>query len=64
LHQIVNFGAFADPRFAEAGAVDGGVGADFHVVADFDDPDFSGVSPRTDTFSGVSPRTDTCFPTH
>ena len=37
LHQIINFRAFADDRILKGPAVDGLVGADFHVVLD-DDP--------------------------
>ena len=30
--EVVDFGAFTDPCAAEAGAVDGGVGADLHII--------------------------------
>ena len=39
LDQIVDFGALADEGLAETGAVDGGIGADFDVIADLDDAD-------------------------
>src|SRR5215475_7161587 len=34
LHQIINFGAFADHRVVEGSAIDAAVGADLHVVVD------------------------------
>ena len=37
--EIIEFGAFADDGFAEAGAVEGGVGTDFDVVVDDDTAD-------------------------
>src|SRR5262249_5759277 len=39
LHQIIDFGAFADNRILKCPAVDGGVGADLHVVLDDDAAD-------------------------
>ena len=39
LDEVVDFGALTDDGFAEAGAVDGGVCADFDVVVDFNDAD-------------------------
>ncbi len=39
LDQIVDFGALADDGLAETRAVDGGVGSDLDVIADFDDAD-------------------------
>jgi len=37
LHQIVDLGSLANPGATEAGAVDGGARADFHVVVDLHD---------------------------
>src|SRR5216683_5328114 len=34
LHEIIDLGAFANDRGLERAAVDGGAGADFHVIAD------------------------------
>src|SRR5207245_5704329 len=36
-HEIIQLGACADARLADGGAVDAGVGLDFHVVADHGD---------------------------
>src|SRR5208337_1809430 len=34
VHEVVDLGAAADAGFVESAAVDGGVGADFHIVFD------------------------------
>lgn len=39
LDEVIDFCAFTDDGFAETCAVDRGVGADFHIVSDFDDSD-------------------------
>ena len=37
LHEVVDFRSFLDPGFAEAGAVDAGIRADFNIVVDLHD---------------------------
>ena len=39
LHEVVDFGAFADDGFSEASTVNRGVGSDFDIVANFHDAD-------------------------
>ena len=39
LDEVVDFCSFADDGLSEARTINGGVGADLHVVADFDDAD-------------------------
>src|SRR6478752_1563872 len=39
LDEVVDLAALTDDRLAETGAIDGGVRADFHIVADFHDAD-------------------------
>lgn len=39
LDEVIDFCALADGGFTEAGAIDGGIGANFYVVSDFDDAD-------------------------
>ena len=46
LHQIVDFRAAANHRAAQRRAVDGGVGADLHIVLDDDDADLRDFDSR------------------
>ena len=52
LDEVVDFGALADEGRFEAGAVDGGVGADFNVVFEDDMPSCSSLMWRP-CLSGV-----------
>ena len=44
MHEIIDFGAFADHGVADAAAVDGGAGADLDVVVDDDAADLRNLS--------------------
>ena len=41
LHKIVYLCAFTDEGASESGAIDGGVGSDFHIVFNHDNPELS-----------------------
>jgi hypothetical protein len=53
-HQVIDFGAAADARFADGGAVDGAIGLDFDVILEHGNSRLLGLAPASVRFARVT----------